>query len=881
MIKEDSRPAATWVTPTRRLAHFLRTRHDEACVAQGLEVWRTPDIVTWSELIRRMFELDRQAGRVVGRWLPEAPARVAWERIVRRDPAAAHLVAAGPLGRVAQASWQRMHAYRIPVAALAEEDRPESTAFRRWATEYSTWLERNGWVDAALADRHVHPAAAQQGLEFVGFDLLTPAQEAFVERMAQAGVAVSRRGAEAYPGSAAWIDCLDREHELDVAARWAARRLDGRRGARVAIVVPGLAARRDAVRRAVERVIAPATTLSGGPAPEALGFELASASPLSAHPITAAALAILGAFGGTMDLAHATLLLRSPFLAADAGEADARARLDAHLRRTAGPAVDLPRLAQSAGRGACQGFAAALRAGLDAVRDWPRQALPSHWTRLWFEALAAVGWPGTALDSDEHQAHERVRRLLAEFGATDDCTGAVAAGEALAMLRDLAEATLFAPQELRAALLVIDPETCAGMDFDGVWVCGLDTTQWPAPVAPDPFLPRDWQERQGLPGSTPDLAAAAARRVFERLCASAPEVIFSVPRFQDEAALLPSALVAGLPRLPLPDLWCAPAVAAAQFAARPSLDVLTDTAFPAVRPAETARGGARLLELQAACPFRAQAELRLGARALEDPALGVAARHRGELVHEVLAALWEALGDQAHLRALPSADLRRLTQEAIATVTTRAAAGSDDVMRHLLEIETAWLEARVLELMAAELARPPFSVQGLEQERSLEIGGLSLGLRIDRIDRLADGRLAIIDYKTSADARASAWFDARPRLPQLPLYAEAVGADQVAALAFGRVRTGDTGYSGVAGDEASFPGLLRPGARGWPSDCASWTELQQAWRRRLATLATEHAGGDARLAPDPAHACAHCPLGALCRIGETRLAVEAEGGPDE
>ncbi len=30
----------------------------------------TPDIVTWDDLIERMFALDRQAGRLDGRWLP-------------------------------------------------------------------------------------------------------------------------------------------------------------------------------------------------------------------------------------------------------------------------------------------------------------------------------------------------------------------------------------------------------------------------------------------------------------------------------------------------------------------------------------------------------------------------------------------------------------------------------------------------------------------------------------------------------------------------------------------------------------------------------------------------------------------------------------------
>jgi RecB family exonuclease len=303
--------------------------------------------------------------------------------------------------------------------------------------------------------------------------------------------------------------------------------------------------------------------------------------------------------------------------------------------------------------------------------------------------------------------------------------------------------------------------------------------------------------------------------------------------------------------------------------------------MPAVAPRETSRGGARLLELQAACPFRAQAELRLGARALEDPELGVAATERGEFMHSVLARIWDQLRTQHALRALSDDGLRAMISDAIEEETAEARAATRGVMRRLLELEAAWLELRVKELLAADLARPPFDVDGVEQDVSIDLGGLMLALRIDRVDRLEDGSLAVIDYKTGADADPKAWLDERPKLPQLPLYAEAMGPAKVAALAFGRVRRGDTGYRGLARDSRLFEGLKSPGTRGWPKEFASWDDLLLAWRRRLTTLAGEHLEGDARLAPNPPQACAYCPLGALCRIGETRLAAEAEGSPDE
>jgi ATP-dependent helicase/nuclease subunit B len=875
------RPGVAWVAATRRLAHFLRARHDDHCTASGLEVWPTPDIVTWSTLVERMHALDRQAGRIAGRWLPDAAARLVWERIAEQDSATGHLVSPGLLGRAAYDSWRRLHAFEIPLRAVADDDRPEARTFARWASTYSEWLDRHRWVDESLAVERVHPASAGPALELVGFDALTPAQQAFFARLERAGVNVTQRSEPLRQGLVTRVECRDRTAELDTAARWAAQRLDGRTGIRLAIVVPGLAPARDEVRRIIERVLAPDATVAGGPAPESRAFELAAARPLSARPLVAAALETIDAFSRAADVALAGRLLRSPFLADAVNEADARARLDARIRRSESPDLGLPRLQLLASEHHCPLLARALRSGLDLAAAWPRRAPPSGWSRLWSQLLGAVGWPGDDLDSDEHQARQRWQQLVGEFGACDDYAGTISAAAAAALLRDMARGTLFEPQELRTALTIIDPETCAGMDFDGLWVCGLEAGQWPAPAAPDPFLPRDWQARQGVPGATAEGSAAAAQRVLERLCRSADEVILSNPQFDEDAPLLPSVFVARLPPSSSPATWSCLALAGETFAARPELERLVDGVMPPVSEQEASRGGAKLLELQAACPFRAQAELRLGARALEEPEPGIAASDRGDLVHAVLARLWNDIRNHSSLCALSAADLLARVRSAIAAETAIAQRSAQGVMRHLLEIEAGWLEARVLELLEQDRARPPFTVESLEQDHKVATGGLDLTLRIDRVDRLQDGSVAVIDYKTGGDAEPDAWLGERPRLPQLPLYAEAVGRSRVAALAFGRVRAGETGYAGLAREANTIAGLKDPTMRSWPKEYASWTELQAAWERRLRALAEEYVQGDARLAPDPSHACKYCHLAALCRIGESGLEADAEGAADE
>jgi probable DNA repair protein len=773
-----------------------------------------------------------------------------------------------------------VHDYCIPLAALTGDESAETAAFARWSRQYQGLLEARGWIDAVLAQSRVH-ATAVPGLEIVGFDHLTPLQEALLTRWEAQGLDVRRPAGAVPAGSAGRVQCINLAAEVEAATRWAAALLDGRAGRRVAIVVPDLGRRREEIRRIVERVLVPASGVSGGPAPETRAFELAAARPLAEQPVVAAALDILELFMRPPDLQAHSRLLRNPFVGGADIEAAARARLDARLRRFESPGLSLASLERLAVQRDCPVLATGLAAGRVVMSNWPDKDAPSNCSNSIFNLLSALGWPGADADSNEHQAEQRWRSLVSELGACDEFTGRVTRAEAVGMLREMAGRVLFEPQELRAPLLVIDPDTCAGMHFDALWVCGLDASRWPAPAMPDPFLPRTLQRRHGVPRATAELAAQESRTVLERLRASAPQVILSVPEMEDDAPLLPSPLLAGVMAFDNAPQWPEARVAVRQHAERPALESVVDATLPPISAEEARRGGARLLELQSACPLRAQAELRLGARALDEPAVGVDAAERGDLVHRALALVWSQLGEQRALLALDPEDLQSVVQSAVGEALGEARRSADELMRHLLDLEAEWLEARVLALLDADRARPPFVVQDVEQTCTARIGALTLELRPDRVDRLADGSLALIDYKTGSNAEVRAWLDERPKLPQLPAYVQALEPGRVGAVAFARVRSGDTGYAGFAHEPGVFPALRAPGDKGWPRDCASWEELLGAWRRRLEALAAEYAAGDARLAPDPARACEYCHLGTLCRIAATGAAQPGEEAADE
>ena len=137
-------------------------------------------------------------------------------------------------------------------------------------------------------------------------------------------------------------------------------------------------------------------------------------------------------------------------------------------------------------------------------------------------------------------------------------------------------------------------------------------------------------------------------------------------------------------------------------------------------------------------------------------------------------------------------------------------------------------------------------------------------MRLDRVDRLEDGRLVVIDYKSGQHAP----FDAdaeRLTQPQLPAYALSVG-DEVAAVVALYVGREAVSVSGLA-DRADRVSRIRSVAGG----DAGWARLREQWRSRLQQLIAEALAGHAAVTPQP-NACANCHLPMLCRI-DARQAV--------
>jgi probable DNA repair protein len=851
-------PDRTIITGTVAAARQLVANHDAARRAEGHAVWESPDILPRDAWVRRLWEEcawnDPAATPVLlTRWQELA----LWEEAIQsteRDV----LLNAHATARAAAEAWQLLHAWEAPLEALLEapfgiaafERTEDAAAFAMWMKRVQRRLTEHGWITAAELPRALHQRIALGTLdrgatppELFGFDEIAPADRRLFDVL---GATV--RDAPACASEPQSAMCHDSVDELTRAAAWARHRLEARlpdqASMKIGVAIPGLAAVAAVAERIFDDILHPAFGFDCG----ARAFEISPGPALAASPMISTALLLLRLIDG-LPREEAALLWRSPFLGIDREEG---ALLDIELRRAKADPVSL-RTGSVARR---------FPTLVDFAARSHERARPSQWSEIFARAVSLGGWPGTrALTQTEAETAEAWKDLLSEFARLDSVISSLGRSGAISNLQRMAEAARLPRERGDAPVQILDIADTAGTRFEALWIAGLEAGAWPRRVQPNPFLPLALQRAANMPGSSADREFVYAQRVTARLFTSANEVVCSYPahaaatdKSEPQQA---SPFLTGLPVLPEAPAYAGTALLGV-FQYGPELEPRPPDANLALPPGTDTRGGSRVLANQSACPFRAFAVHRLGAKEMDEPDVGLSALDRGSLAHRVLELLWGELGTGERLNALPREALDALVSKCTRSALEKYFAKHDPspALAAFGALEQARLERLIRKWLEIEKTRRPFTVAYNELECAVEVEGLRLNVRVDRIDRYADGTHAIVDYKTSKKLSADMWEGERPAEPQLPLYAITSEVD-VSEVAFAQLATVKQGWISVEG--AELKGLL-----------PQWTAVVH---KLAADFRNGHAEVDPREKPSP---CDLCALHALCRIHEMkRLPREA------
>lgn len=870
---------AVVLTPGRRLAREIRHRYTSFKQDSGVAVWATPQVLPWQPWLELLWQ--RAAVKDLRARLPMVLSRAQqhylWEQTSGEQMR--ETLHSDVAIRAAREAWSLMHAWRIPWPARDDWVPDQFRHFVTWSERFATAYRDHDLLDpACLPDTLAEQLRrglirGPSLLVLASFEGITPQQQSLIDVLEATGTVVQRWWARREEPRSRRVRCTDPSGELELAARWVRARLleaDGRPLPRIGVIIPDLDRLRSRVAQVFTDVLAPAAVLPAGVGGHGLAFNLALGSRLVDVPLIDTALGVLELTRGRSAHDQVSKLLRSPFLRGGLREASRRALLDAELRRANLFEVDLGDLRYFAGDDEQSKRAWAcpeLVNLLERLTGFAGTRRERHFSSTWIDRfgaiLDAVGWPGDrVLSSSDYQAAQRWRRLLGEFTRLDAVAGRMRFTEALTRIRRMATETVFQPESPPNAVNIMGVLEANGLSFDHLWLSGVHDEDWPPLPTPNPLIPLQLQREYGLPESSAERSLEQTQRTLTNLMASAREVVVSWPGQIEDRAMRPSPLIRNLPEVLADSVGYdgVPLLRDQLFATR-ALEVFRDDRAPPLRPGSLATGGASVLKWQAACPFRAFSQSRLGAEPLDEPVIGIDPRTRGWLAHEALRALWEDLRNQETLLKLDDFEIRRHVDEAIAA----ASRSRHRVRGRLGELERRRLTDLIIGLLEVERVRKPFLVEGCEVRREIVLGPLRLGIRIDRVDTVTDGGRVISDYKT-ADVRPARWSGERPDEPQLPLYAIAF-SEEAAAILFGILRAERTEFAGLSREHGLLP---ESQAVKYIND-SQWHRQIDEWRSVLTALAIEFGDGDARVDPKRG-ACEYCHLTHLCRITEAEEA---------
>ncbi len=861
---EHLRRGGTLVVPSVQRAAALRLAYGAARLADGERTWITPRILAWGAWLAQGLDEARARGVKVPGRLSTADGWWLWREAVRAA-CVEELQVLWPDGLIDPVRRATLLLEDFGIT-LRDPATAEAAVLLRAQSQFALNCRSRKVIWSSSWRSCADYLALSTPTRLAGFDELGPARRAWLSSLG-----IENRPDEYRNRATALVRALeDPEQEALAAADWCAGQIERDPRARLLVIVARLPEQRHLWLRALSQRfdgegVADSVAVEGG-------------EPLAGYPLVSLALQLLSLAAGELDFGHLSPVLRSPYLAASSLEA--RLATDLWLRehnielRLSDLSSLLEALARAAGEAAAETMRLLLQP-FDAGGEAGVAGFPADWARRFARGLQRAGWPGTQLSSAEQQQRLRFEELLGELAAVTTDSG-LSAAQALALLRQLAAQTAFEPATDDAPVTLTASLADPIVSYDGIWVAGLTAAAWPQALHPDPMIPWAIQRAIGMPGADPQAPLRQAERALQHWRAATQQLVLSYPRAEADLRHDPSTLL----DMPAAQSSAAesPRVTAAfdleeWLAARaPRLEVLDDSHGPVWPLAKPLRGGARLLELQALCPFHAFAELRLRATPLTEPSPGIDPMVRGQILHRALELFWGQIAGSEALqarRAELAALARDCIERALREAQRRVPGGLDpQLLRH-----EATRDARLFErLLDWELRRGAFAVEGLERSAELTHGGAALRLRLDRVDRLPDGRLIVFDYKTGAAEPFNALAE-RLRRPQLPAYAVVTGERTAAVTALYLTPQG-LKLRGIADREGRVPEL-----RGIRSDHPDWDALLERWRVALAGLMDEYLRAEARVDPLP-HACDFCHLRPLCRIQPAPVTEPEDLGPE-
>lgn len=859
------------LTANSRLTRVLQDTADQHYREGGSQVWETPHILPLMSWLTQQFHQHNTTGLIL---LTDFQEQCVWENIIAQSKSTPALLHPAELATLVKEAYTTLTLWQIPLDALEPyHAQREVTCLIEWITAFDAQCAENNWIATAALPHYLqtydqqNPISLPDKIILSGFDTLNPSIEKLFAQFKRR-VPLSMDEFTVPDAQAHHIILDDTESELMTMAKWMKAQWKKNPAIKLGCVIPELGNMRASVERMMTQVFCienmlPTTEIHYPP------FNISAGQALSEHNMIHIALTILHWCHRPLPIEEIAGILQSPYLCATENEACHGAQIDAFLREQNRLQVAITDLFYTE-----NAAVARWRALLTAAHEKENEKLrPSEWAEHFIALLKIIQWPGSQTQSSEaFQALERFKKLLQGFSQLDLIFEKIKYPRALELLQTLSHNTIFQPKSHHEPIQIMGALESSGILFDAVWVLGLHDGIWPPAAKPHPFIPYAIQQQYQTPHATAARELSFCEHVTKRLENSAKQVIFSSPKKQGDQHLFPSRLISHIPLMTKNDLEQDDTTNYSDIIFKSAkTEIINDDKAPELTQFSGIHGGSNILKLQALCPFRAFAFVRLKARALNQPTIGVSTITRGILTHQILYELWNILKTQAALHALVDAELNQLINTAIEkTFSDKNFQMAISENGAFFDIEKKRLLSVVFDWMQLEKLRPAFRVNALESSCNIHINQLPINIRLDRIDELQDGSLMLIDYKTGKN-NINAILKESLTDPQLPIYTVFHDKNtRFEGIAFAGVNQVNMGYNGITDENKTHEKnnawyIESIHQKKNELNIDNWKALVDYWKKSLTQLADDFCGGDARVNPLEPSTCEHCEMKTLCR----------------
>ncbi len=867
LIEKD----AIILTPNHRLGLHLQKQIDQEELNVGKMFWPSNKILSFDTWIKNLWNnlFDKKI------LLNPYQENVLWEETIKNyyeqfeeKQFSYNIAKLIPFAKSAKEAFDILNNWDIAISELQQFVKAniilskEIITFIEWVHKFNDTLNKHEFIVTSALTKIISQAIKNNRINklpkkiiLVGFEQITfsPMQKNLLHALTTKNCSITEFDFNTIKAKINRVNFFTQKEEITAMAYWAKKILDSNPIATIGCIIPNLTTTRPLIERIFIEVFNSNLSLykqiNDYSQIATLPFNFSAGKKLNDYKIINIALNILKLGTNILDIDIIQSLLTSSFLNGANIEFFHRVALARKLQNNFDTKNILYKIASTPAD--CAILKKNITKYQQTLSDSKNFFLPSIWSTIFATLLQDLGWPGdTTLTSVEFQIVERWNKLLNEFATLDLILKELNFSNAIKKLEKMAAQIIFQPKAENKQINILGILEASGINFDYIWLGGMNNNNFPSSVKPNPFLPIKLQQKLNMPHAKAIKELEFSKALFQRITQSAKEVIVSFAKQDQNIECQPSPLIKKISEINLNDSDLNNSSKLNTLIYQSSnLEKFLDSKAPLISENENISGTADILKLQALCPFQAFATYRLHAKNKVDNNKFL----RGELTHKALELIWKKLQHQSKLLVMSDGELKEFISSTIdIAIREISITKKYNLKINFNKIEKKCLERLLYEWLEFEKSRQDFEVVDIEKTNITSFGGLKLKLRSDRIDKEADGSYLIIDYKTSkVSPSVNKWYGDRPEEPQLPLYCITAN-EKIDGIGFATLNLKEKNKK------------IKSKTR--KEDEEAWEQLLQEWSKVLTNLATKFYEGDAVIDPkNIPETCDKCNLALLCR----------------